>query len=492
MATSQTAAPTGPTAWTRLLAGDLFPGVALPFAWTVLRAPAERALRRALVALGAGEPAASPLWRLADDRRVYVNADALAEAARQLHGAAWLGELPGEPPAGLLARWQTGGVIRQAQARVAQALTEVAGLHVQVAQWLAWVRGLHWTQADLLQVMEEVEPKAQAALETYFILRAGLAAAGQQVAKLLADWLPERPPDVQWGLYVGLEGLPGVEAAYTLAVAARDEPSSAAALVRFGHRGPGEMAPDGERWGDEPELMADLALHRPARNHDTARIQRQAVEAWVFGQLKEGQGRQFEAVLRAAQDLSRAADIAWDGVIMIVAAAQAWLGAVAQEARAVGVVASPSDTFFMELEELKQVATGEWHGGRSDQIRTEVSRRRTSPAAAAGEAAEDRPAPASPGQARGPAYLASPAVTPPPPGAIWVAEQADAGCAAFWLSAGALALASADPWSPGVIVARSLGVPVVIGVRSILASVQPGQLLAVDGDTGQVGFSSVV
>ena len=72
------------------------------------------------------------------------------------------------------------------------------------------------------------------------------------------------------------------------------------------------MRPDGERWGDEPELMADLALHRPARNHDTAHMQRQAVEAWVFGQFDESQARQFEVALRTAQDFSRAADVAWD------------------------------------------------------------------------------------------------------------------------------------------------------------------------------------
>jgi phosphohistidine swiveling domain-containing protein len=56
--------------------------------------------------------------------------------------------------------------------------------------------------------------------------------------------------------------------------------------------------------------------------------------------------------------------------------------------------------------------------------------------------------------------------------------------------------AAADPWSPGVIVARGLGVPVVIGAAEAFSAARPGQTLAVDGDAGLVtnevgtGFSA--
>ena len=98
---TQVAAAAGQIAWTRELARDLFPGVATPFAWTVLRAPADSALRRALIELGAGELPAAALWRRPDEGRVVVNATALAEAAKMLYGAAWLGPVAGEPPVGL-------------------------------------------------------------------------------------------------------------------------------------------------------------------------------------------------------------------------------------------------------------------------------------------------------------------------------------------------------------------------------------------------------
>ena len=393
---------------------------------------------------------------------------------------------PGSLPTGLIARLQAGSVVKKAQARVSQALAEVSALHAQVTRWLTWVHGRRWSQADLLQVMEELEPQATAALKAYFILRAGLLPAADQVAKLLAAWLPDRPADATWGLYVGLEGMPGVEAAYTVAVAARDEPSNAAALAHFGHRGPDEMRPDGERWGDEPELMADLALHRPARNHDTARMQRQMVEAWVFSQLGEAQARQFEAALRAVQDLARAVDVAWDAVTMVMAVAQAWLQAAAQEARTTGLVAAPSDTLYMRLEELKQVATGERHRGHSAEVRAELSRRRTQAASPGREVAEAQPAAASPGQAQRPGLSGL--------------THGDAAAARRHLGGRArrsrLRRVLVERRRPGgrgqrSVVAgrdrgRSLGVPVVVGAGAALAAAQPGQMLAVDGDTGRI------
>ena len=486
MATSQAGKTAGQIAWTRDLAHDLFPGVATPFGWTILRAPAEASLRRALAELGAPAPDSFKLWQRGPDGQVYVNVTVLADTARRLHGAAWLGASRGEMPGGLIGRLQAGGVTRKAQTCIDAALADTQDMHTRTARWWEWVRGLRWSQADLLQVMEELEPKARDILRAFFILRAGLAAAAAQVTDRLAEWLPERPPDVTWGLYVGLADMPGVESAYTLAVAARDEASRAAALARFGHRGPGEIRPDGVRWADHSALLASLADQRPLRNSDTAHIQRQAIEAWVFGQLDAGKSRQFEAALRRAQALCVAADVAWDTVTMVMAAAQRWVEATAGEAMSARLITRPADVLYLELEELKQVATGEWHPGRSAAVQDAVARRRAEIAAHPVEQAAGQPLPAGPGQAHGPAYLAAPVVEPPPPSAIWLTADTDPGCAPFWLGAGAVVTSAADPWSPGPIVARGLGIPVVVGAAEAIAATRPGQMVAVDGDAGQV------
>jgi hypothetical protein len=111
--------------------------------------------------------------------------------------------------------------------------------------------------------------------------------------------------------------------------------------------------------------------------------------------------------------------------------------AAAAEALAAGLIARPADVLYLALEELKQVATGEWHRGRSEAVQEQVAQRR----AAMGDAA-----PATGSEI-------------PPAGAVWSSETPDPGCAPFWPAAARIVATAADPWSPGVIAARVMGVP---------------------------------
>jgi hypothetical protein len=174
-------------------------------------------------------------------------------------------------------------------------------------------------------------------------------------------------------------------------------------------------------------------------------------------------------------------------VVQVMAAAQRWAQAATREALAQGLIAEPQDGLFLELEELKQVATGEWHGGRTDAIRDAVAARRAQYALAATQLtpAAAPPRQVSPGRGAGPAYRGAPATEPPPAGALWLREAADAGCAAFWLCAEGLAVAGADPWAPGVMVARALGLPVLIGAAAWLAQTPAGGPIAIGPDAAE-------
>ena len=153
----------GQTLWTRDLARDLFPGRATPFGWTLLRAPAENAMRRMWAAFGVADLPQTPFWQYGVDGYVRLNAENLAAASRVVQGAAWLGAVRGDAPTGFAARLRQPAVIRRTEAEVQAALADVAALNARLFDWRQWVRGLRWTQADLLQVMEELEPNAQAA-----------------------------------------------------------------------------------------------------------------------------------------------------------------------------------------------------------------------------------------------------------------------------------------------------------------------------------------
>lgn len=490
MATSRERIPAPQAGWSRELACDLFPGIASPFAWTFFRDPAEAALRRVLTELGATALPAHALWQRAADGRVYVASTVLAEAGAATHGAAWLGLHRPAAPTGPLARLQAAGAIRRAHGRVTAVAAGVDAEHGRLAQWLAWVHDLPWTQADLLHVMEELEPRATGALHIYFTLRAGLAAAQAALRDHLDDAAPDDAARLHGALCAGTEGLPTVEAAHALIAAAHTQPADPGrrqALNRFGHRGPGEMRPDAARWREHTGLLDSLAALTPLRTPETIAAQRRAAEAEAEGKLR-GRGRPFTEALRRARGLAGAADLAWDGLVMVMAVAQRWVQVAAAEALAAQLINRLEDVFFLELEELKQIATGEWHSGDADQVRAEVAGRRAALEAVTFAQAADRLTSVSPGQAQGPAYLGTPPAALPPPAAIWLAESTDPGCAPFWLGAGALVTAAADAWSPGLVAARALGLPAVGGGRAALAHARPGQRVTVDGAAARIAL----
>ncbi len=368
------------------------------------------------------------------------------------------------------------------------AAAEVAAEHVQLAQWLAWVRQLPWTQADLLHVMEELEPRATRALRSYLTLRAGLAASLAELRDRLDDAMPADTARLHGALFAGTEGLPTVEAARTAVAAAHADPSDPArqkALNRFGHRGPGEMRPDAVRWRENAEQLDRLAALTPLRTPQAVAAQRQAAEAEIEAKL-QGRHRPFTETLRRARDLARTADLAWDGLAIVMTVAQRWVQAAAVEALAAQLISQPEEVLYLELEELKQIATGEWHRGDADQVQAEVTQRQAMLAAVgAPTPIADRPTPIYPGQARGPAHFGKPAADLPPPAAIWLAESADPGCAAFWIAAGGVVSAAVDPCAPGLLAARALALPAAAGAASLVSSARHGQQIALDGTIGQ-------
>ena len=204
-------------------------------------------------------------------------------------------------------------------------------------------------------------------------------------------------------------------------------------------------------------MAVQLSALPRAHTVEAARAARQAAEGWVLGRLDGNQRRQFEPLLARARRLCRAVDVAWDGLARVMAAAQLWLRAVAAEAVSAGLIADPAEVHFLELEELKQVATGEWHRGRSEHVREEVVQRRANLPTCSDEPVRS-PVAASPGTVRGPAFrfeLAGDIALLP--GAIVLTRVVAPGDAPYWLSAAAVIDAAGDPWSPGMIVARAVG-----------------------------------
>jgi hypothetical protein len=324
-----------------------------------------------------------------------------------------------------------------------------------------------WTQADLLQVMEELEPHALAALQTYFLARTGLNVAHAAFEARLREWLPGCPPDVAASLTLGTPDLPSVAMADAVLDAARRDPTDAqrlATLARCSHRGPGEMRPDASRWSDAPEMLDHLAAQgEPSWTAPSAVARRRQALGVLERSLNGGQYRQAEGSLEQLAGAMRVADIARDSFTLVMAAAQRWVSAAARETLAAGLIARPEDVLYLELEELKQVATGEWHAGDREVVEAAVAERVQAIAIPPEPATQPAPDVICPGVCDGPLYCESPRDMLPPAGSVWVAETADPGCAPFWGFAACLVTTGDDPWTPGMVAARGLGAPARLG-----------------------------
>ena len=363
--------------YSRQAASHLLPGLVSPFTWSILGQAAERAVRSAYASLGHGLPAAHPIWRR-HLGRAYVNRPALEIAELALFRAT-------EESSSLGQRLLGGGPSRQQGAAMRQVLEEAPGQFDAIERWWQTVNAMEWRQATILQIMEEIEPRAQAVLTTCMKLELGLRANRQ----LLAGWLPAGPGTLQAELFAGLDGDPG-SAGYRLALAglAQEEhqgPATAALdwreawpdgefgqllrsfVERYGRWGPVPLEAASPRWREAPgELFAHLAsLDAGSRDAlapgpEGAVQRRSAAAAEASRRLGLLRRRQFKALFEQLQRQAALLEDCRGTLVTVVDAARYWALGAAGEATADGRLASTDQVFLLELEELKQMMTGEW------------------------------------------------------------------------------------------------------------------------------------
>ena len=132
------------------------------------------------------------------------------------------------------------------------------------------------------------------------------------------------------------------------------------------------------RWVDDPSaLLAALPeLTRSAAPIDPAEASRRrgAAAAGVSQQLKSGQRKQFDAAAAQVEQLTALLPQVHTAVVIVAAAARYWVSGAANEALADGRLLTADEVFLLELEELKQMMTGEW--SNVEQVRPLVEARR--------------------------------------------------------------------------------------------------------------------
>lgn len=364
---------------------NVLPGAMTPFTWSVFGPAADRLARAFFAELGYQFPAEQAIWQR-HNGQVTLNTAALAEAEQAILAVtAATATSFGDKLFG-------GGLNRQAQTMIHHVLDATPTQFAAVQRWRTRVQAMQWRQATVLQIMEEIEPQAEAALAGQTALLA-LALSTAQLAAWLARAAGAAAADLAPRLCSGADANPASaayrRALWTLEQAARADGPAADRLQqgdwqnplptgafreafdqflqRYGSWAESELEAASPRWSEEPtRLLAAVAarLNQPAApappDPATLEQQRRAAAANVAQQLGMLRRRHFEPAFANLQRLFSLAVEGREAAVTVVATARAWALGAAQEIVADGRLAAVDDVFFLELEELKQIITGEW------------------------------------------------------------------------------------------------------------------------------------
>jgi pyruvate,water dikinase len=222
----------------------------------------------------------------------------------------------------------------------------------RLRQWAQRIYGLPWTQAQILQVMEEIEPFMTMA---WVEERRWAAAAVGSYAALL-DRLPAgTDPGLALDLVAGLN-TPDADLVADLVAGLPDEEWR----KRWGHRAANEFELAIPRLHEMPLPVVDIpapVAWQPA----VADQRRREAEATVLGQAGLLRRSALRRAITAAQTTLVAHNQARDTLAHVLAASRTWALAAANEGLRDGRLDRTDDIFWLELEEIKQMMTGEWH-----------------------------------------------------------------------------------------------------------------------------------
>jgi pyruvate,water dikinase len=523
--------------WSRLPLQALAPGVLTPFSYSVLNDLMGRAWYQYYDRLGFA-PAPRPRLLRHHLGRVYLNLTVCARLEAEQAGVEPLTlTLDGQPyPLAHIAKsgFLAGFKLSRAQQKIDDTLAalgkEIDAVTAKAESWHAKTLEMRWTQADILLIMEEIERAGTPSMIALFAARHNLAltyarliegsrdalgypanlaainaalggtqrlveseiaaalvrlGAGACDNAAVMDWLAHA--DARQAPAVHPDALPDAELATALADF----------LARYGHRGLGEGESRCPRWAEAPQpvLASILACAQgQPRQPDLTTSAAQEKLLGAFGS-RQKVGR---ALLQRAADLHRLQSRALDAFAWVLAGTRRWVSAAAREAMTDQRLRSQDEIFFFELEEIKQMMTGEWNVSDRDDIHATAARRQAEYAqwqqtAAPAILVGDTPGhlahtglPGASGQRTGPWQPLPADLGVLVPNAIYGDVALDSGHALLLSCANGFVCRDGAPYDPVVVAAQPWGCATVLGLGDGYAALTAGTATTVDGDAGLV------
>ena len=307
---------------------------------------------------------------------------------------------------GMLAALKTSRSRRKIDDFLDTLTSEIDTMAKAARNWRDKVVGMKWGQAEILQIMEEIERKGVDSLMAFYAARHNLEMAYNWLLRATEAAAPFPGNLILLNNALSdLEGLVEVEIAQALVDLGQLAEKDAAAhtwleagefedwqntlpdgefgdqvralIDRYGHRGTGEGEMSIPRWQEDPApllggIRACLLYHAKAPAAVPSSQHTQKLMDAVNGK----QRKEAEQQLQRARQMLRLQSQALDAYAYILVGTRIWVHGAATEAMSDGRMSSTEDAFHYELEEIKQMMTGEWNISDLDGIHALAQERR--------------------------------------------------------------------------------------------------------------------
>ena len=246
---------------------------------------------------------------------------------------------------GFLAAFKFSMKERKVQPLLDKLEREIGNSATRLAEWYERVKEYRWTQADILLVMEEIEPLGSEPMMSYFAARHNLDLTLNRLLRA-----------------ANAKNNPNIPALIEATLGSTQRPLL---LTSEKYRCPNEGELRNPRWEENPEASA-APTERPGVGDEQTLLncidgsQRKAAQEWLQQARK----------LLALQNKALAA------FSYILAGTRRWALAAERESMADKRIANAGDIFFYELEEVKQMMTGEWNVSDAKEIQTTAQKRK--------------------------------------------------------------------------------------------------------------------
>ncbi len=396
------------TVWSTIPLRPLCSGVLTPLSYSVLSEIAGRAWYTYFDRLGF-DPTPRARVLSQHEGRAYLNLTIFAQ--RDVEGAAVEPitlQIDGQPFP--ITKWEKPGFLAGikfglAQNKIERLLStlasEIEAITQQAQNWYTKTHDFRWTQAEVLQIMEEIENIGTHSLMVWLAARHNLDCSYNRLIRwsaeqagypanlaLIAAATP-RQNLVETAILTELESLARAFAAAPAASSwlqvgnfadwqnTLPAPQIVAAvqtfLSRFGHRALEEGELRHPRWEEDPAaIFAILAAWPPSQPITPVAANPEPLLAAIGANHR----KEAQTLLQRIGTLHTLQSQAQHAFAYILAGTRRWALAAARDAMVDERLLALEDGFFYELEQLKELMTGEWNISKRDEIQTVCRHRR--------------------------------------------------------------------------------------------------------------------